>query len=67
MRDDWQHLGLGKPLLAKIVDIGKTNGISIFESLIAPQNEVIKALLTDLGYKVTYSLRSGSFLVEIHV
>jgi acetyltransferase len=67
VRDDWQHLGLGKSLLAKIVDIGKTNGISIFESLIAPQNEVIKAILTDLGYKVTYSLRSGFFLVEIHV
>lgn len=67
VRDDWQHFGLGKALLARIVDIGRTNGISRFESLIAPHNEVIKSLLMNLGYRVTYSLQGGSFLVDIEV
>jgi len=67
VRDDWQRLGLGKLLLAKIVDIGRANGIFQFESLIAPHNEVIKSLLADLGYRVTYSLQSGFFVVDIYV
>lgn len=67
VRDDWQGFGLGKPLLSKVVEIGRANGINRFESLIAPDNEIIKSILRDLGYKVTYALRSGYFLVDIYV
>jgi len=67
VRDDCQHLGLGKVLLSKVVEIGRANGITEFESMIVPHNEIIKTILTDLGYKVTYVLQSGFFRVDIHV
>jgi GNAT superfamily N-acetyltransferase len=67
VRDDWQHRGLGKALLSKVVEIGRANGISRFESMIAPHNETIKSMLVNLGFKVTYSLQSGFFRVDIHV
>ncbi|MFB3926098.1 MAG: GNAT family N-acetyltransferase [Syntrophales bacterium] len=67
VRDDWQRLGLGKSLLARVVEIGKEHGVSRFESIMDPQNNVIRQILWKLGYKVKYSLRSGSFQVEILV
>jgi len=67
VRDDWQHRGLGKALLSKVVEIGRANGISRFESMIAPHNNTIRTMLIDLGYKVTYSLQGGFYVVDIHV
>jgi len=67
VRDDWQHLGLGKPLLKKIIQIGKEHGIFRFGGMIAPQNRIIRQILLELGYKVNYSMRSGFFQVEILV
>lgn len=67
VRDDWQHRGLGKSLLEKIVDIGKEHGISRYIALISPQNKIIITTLINLGYKVNCSMRSGIFHVEIIV
>jgi len=67
VRDDWQHLGLGKPLLVKIFDIGKEHGISHFVTMMDPQNNIMRQILLELGYDVKYSLRSGFFQVEIVV
>ena len=67
VRDDWQHRGLGKSLLEKIVDIGKEHGISRYIALIAPQNKIIINTLINLGYKVNCSMKSGIFHVEILV
>jgi acetyltransferase len=67
VRDDWQNLGLGKSLLVKILAIGKEHGISRFETLISPQNNIIRQTLGGLGYEMKYSLRSGVFQVEILV
>jgi GNAT superfamily N-acetyltransferase len=67
VRDDWQHFGLGKSLLAKIIAIGKEHGIYRFESMMDPQNNIIRQTLLELGYEVKYSLRSGFFQVEIVV
>lgn len=67
VRDDWQHLGLGKALLAKVVDIGKEQGIYCFWGIIDPQNNTIMKILSELGYRVNYHLRSGLYQVEIHV
>ena len=65
VRDDWQHLGLGKELLEKLIAAGKENGISRFGSMMDPQNTVMMHILTDLGYEVKYSPRSGFYEVEI--
>ena len=65
VRDDWQHLGLGKSLLARTVAIGKEQGISRFKSMMDAQNKIMRQILLELGYEVKYSLRSGFFEVEI--
>ncbi|MFZ2444962.1 MAG: GNAT family N-acetyltransferase [Syntrophobacteraceae bacterium] len=67
VRDDWQHLGLGKALLARVVDIGKEHGILRFGSMMDPRNNVLRRILFELGYEMKYSLRSGFFQVEILV
>jgi RimJ/RimL family protein N-acetyltransferase len=67
VRDDWQHLGLGKSLMKQVVEAGKANGIYRFGGMIDPRNKIIMKILLDLGYKVEYSLRSGVFEVEILV
>jgi acetyltransferase len=67
VRDDWQHGGLGKALLAKTIAIGKAHGICRFESMMDPQNTIIKQILFELGYEVKYRLRSGFLQVEIVV
>jgi acetyltransferase len=67
VRDDWQQLGLGKWLLARILAIGKAHGLSRIGSLMDPQNSRMKQMLSRLGYPVSYSVRSGFFQVEITV
>jgi len=65
VRDDWQHLGIGKSLLSKIIIIGKEHGISRFGSMMDPQNNIMKKTLRELGYQVNYFFRGGSYQVEI--
>jgi acetyltransferase len=65
VRDDWQHLGIGKSLLAKIITIGKEHGISRFGSMMDPQNHIMKKTLRESGYQVKYFFRGGSYQVEI--
>lgn len=67
VRDDWQHFGLGKSLLQRIVAIGKEHGIYCFGGMINPQNKIMMQMLAELGYKVEYSLRNGVFQVMIFV
>lgn len=67
VRDDWQHYGIGKALLGKVVDIGKEHGIYRFWGMIDPQNNIIMRILPELGYKVNYHLKSGLYQVEILV
>jgi acetyltransferase len=67
VRDDWQHHGLGKSILVKIISIGKRHGIPRFVSLIDPENSIIKKILSEIGYEVKYSLKSGSIIAEILV
>jgi acetyltransferase len=67
VRDDWQHHGLGKSLLERIVEISKEHGISQYVAIIAPQNKTIINTLIKLGYNVNCSLKSGIFHVEIAV
>lgn len=67
VRDDWQHVGLGKSLLKKIIEIGKEHGICRFGGMIDPQNNIIMQILHELGYKVNYTLQNGFFQIEILV
>lgn len=65
VRDDWHHFGLGKAMLAKIVDIAKDHGISRFTGMMDPHNTIMRQTLLDLGYEVEYSFRSGNLQVDI--
>ena len=65
VRDDWQHLGIGKSLLSKIIMIGKEHGISRFGSMMDPQNDIMKKTLCELDFQVKYFFREGSYQVEI--
>lgn len=67
VRDDWQGLGLGKSLLAKIFNIGKEHGIHRFVSIIDSANHVMKHIVRNLGYTVKYSYKTGATKVEILV
>jgi acetyltransferase len=67
VRDDWQHLGLGKALLKKVVEIGREHGIYRFVGILDPENNLIRQILTELGFKVSYTLKSGIYQVEISV
>ena len=65
VRDDWQNFGLGKIVLARIIDIGKKHGICRFGSMMEPQNSIVKKILRQLGYEVNYYFRNGAYQVEI--
>jgi acetyltransferase len=67
VRDDWQHLGLGKSLLQKVVDIAKEHGISRFTCMMDSRNHKIKNILLALGYNVKYFPENGVSRVEIAV
>lgn len=67
VRDDWQHIGLGKTLLLKIFAIGREHGISRFVSIIDPGNRVMKQMLRRLDCPVKYSYVKGCIQAEISV
>ena len=65
VRDDWQDLGIGKSLLAMTVAVARANGISHFRSMMSAENRRMKRILSELGYDVKYSWRSGFLEVDI--
>lgn len=67
VRDDWQHRGLGKFLLARIFTIGREHGIFRYVSIVDSTNHVMKRILRELGFTVTYSYKKGSTQVEVLV
>ncbi len=67
VRDDCQGLGLGKLLLVKTIDIGREHGVSRFVSVLDPRNNLIRHIVSKLGYKVKYYVRGGSLQMEILV
>jgi acetyltransferase len=67
VRDDWQHLGLGKYMLDKILSIGREHGIFRFVSVIDSTNHNMKRLLRTLAYKANYSHKGGAIQVEVLV
>lgn len=67
VRDDWQHLGIGKALVKKVFDVGKENGIFRFMARVHPDNKIMMQIFLELGYELKYSLKCGIFEVDISV
>lgn len=67
VRDDWQHLGLGRSLMERMVSIGRDNGIPSLWSIIDARNNAMRRLLSGLGNEVKYSHQGGFLEVEIVV
>jgi RimJ/RimL family protein N-acetyltransferase len=65
VRDDMQNVGLGALMLKKIVEIGREHGIDRFTSMMDSQNKAMKHILAKLGYRVSYSVKNGVYLVDI--
>lgn len=67
VRDDWQKVGLGKLLLQKTISIGKEHGVSRFVSVFDPRNNLIRHIVSKLGYKTRYYVRGGNLQMEVNV
>lgn len=65
VRDDWQHGGLGKFMLARLFAIGREHGISRFVSVIDSTNRAMKQVLRELGLPVKYSYKGSATQVDV--
>lgn len=52
IRDDWQHLGIGKFLFNHLVTIAKRNGIVGFLAEILRDNKGMQSIINHCGYKI---------------
>jgi GNAT superfamily N-acetyltransferase len=65
--DDWQHQGLGRQLLGRLIEHARVHGVRRLYSMDAASNDAMQALARDLGFskkrdpddihQVIYSLR----------
>lgn len=48
--DDWQHLGLGKLLLRRLIDYARAHGVKRLYSMDSAENHRMRALARQLGF-----------------
>jgi RimJ/RimL family protein N-acetyltransferase len=48
--DDWQHCGLGKQLLTRLIDYARTHGVTRLYSIDSLANNRMRKLARDLGF-----------------
>jgi 1-acyl-sn-glycerol-3-phosphate acyltransferase len=48
--DDWQHLGLGKRLLARLIDYARAHGVTRLHSMDSRANQRMRKLARDVGF-----------------
>ena len=48
--DDWQHQGLGKLLLRKLIDYARAHGVRRLYSMDAANNDAMRRLARDVGF-----------------
>jgi len=48
--DDWQHQGLGKLLLRRLIDYARTHGVRRLYSIDAASNQPMRRLARDVGF-----------------
>jgi len=65
VRDDWQGRGLGKFVLARVIDIAKENGIRRFEAVVDHENSIVMGIIDRLGYPHRVRPEQGAYYVEI--
>jgi acetyltransferase len=54
LRDDWQRKGLGKAMVARVVNVARSKGLASIEILLDYRNEGMKRIFASLGYPVSY-------------
>jgi acetyltransferase len=59
IRDDWQRQGLGTTLLAKLIEIGRVEGVKRIVGEILPENTGMKRVAEKLGFTLKYDLEAG--------
>jgi len=67
VQDDWQGLGLGTKIAARVVNIARKNDIHQFEGMLDPTNEAVTKIFNHLGCSYTLTLRGGFFFILIEL
>ncbi len=52
VNDQYQGKGVGKELIRRIIEVGKSEGLDRIEALIAPDNQVMQSLCQKLGFEL---------------
>ncbi len=63
--DQWQRLGLGKKLLATLVQIGRQEGLAGITGDILSDNAAMKAVARQVGFRLTADPDGGSCRAEL--
>jgi acetyltransferase len=65
IRDDLQGKGLGSILLSRAINVGRENGFSRFEAMIAPQNKTIMHIFKQIAVRCKIFCKQEAYLIEI--
>jgi len=65
VQDDWQNLGLGTKIAARVVNIARKNDIHQFEGMMDPTNEAVTKIFNNLGCSYKVTLKGGFFFILI--
>lgn len=52
VNDQYQGKGVGKELIRRIIEVGKSEGLDRIEALIAPDNQIMQSLCQKLGFEL---------------
>jgi len=66
VRDDWQNRGMGKALLAQLIDIAKTRGIREFVASVLPTNKAMLSVFHTSGYKLRIRFEEGVYSIAFN-
>lgn len=65
VRDDWQGRGLGRLVLARVIEIARENGIGRFDAVVDHENSTVMGIIDELGYPHRVRTEQGAYYVEI--
>jgi acetyltransferase len=65
VRDDWQGRGLGRLVLARVIEIARGNGIRRFDAVVDHENSIVMGIIDQLGYPHRVRTEQGAYYVEI--
>lgn len=65
--DTYQRQGIGRELLARLVEIGKAEGVSVITGQILPENYGMQRVAQKLGFEVHHDVEEGLVVARMPV